>query len=206
MVKYYLISSQNYFRRNLDLMQGEVMSPVLFSLFINDIEINLIVKGSIPYECANISLFLLMYADDLVLFSETVIGLQQMLDCLFEYSQKWGMEVNIEKSKVMVFRNGGQISNADTLYYDGKLVETVDKFSYLGFILYYNNKFTVAGKHLADQGRYIYICLCFIFFSMVDYHLPNYKPITFDLSVCFVTSILLRFKEVHLPYFSLRDT
>ena len=65
-----------------------------------------------------------MYADDLVLFSETVIGLQQMLDCLFEYSQKWGMEVNIEKSKVMVFRNGGQISNADTLYYDGKLVET----------------------------------------------------------------------------------
>ena len=57
-----------------------------------------------------------------------------MLDCLFEYSQKWEMEVNNEKSKVMVFRNGGKISNADKLYYDGKLVETVDKFSYLGFI------------------------------------------------------------------------
>ena len=74
-----------------------------------------------------------MYADDLVLFSETVNGLQQMLDCVFEYSQTWGMEVNIEKSKVMVFRNGGKISNGDKLYYDGKLVETVDTFSYLGF-------------------------------------------------------------------------
>ena len=70
-----------------------------------------------------------------------------MLDCLFEYSQKWGMEVNIEKSKVMVFRNGEEISNADKLYYDGKLVETVDKFSYLKFNFYYNNKCTVAEKH-----------------------------------------------------------
>ena len=75
-----------------------------------------------------------MYADDLVLFPETVNGLQQMLDCLFEYSRKWGMEDNIEKSKVMVFRNGGKISNAEKLYIDGKLVETVDKCSYLGFI------------------------------------------------------------------------
>ena len=78
----------DYFRSNLGLMQGEVMSPVLFALFINDIENNLIVKGCIPYECANNSLFLLTYADDLALFSETVNGLQQMLDCLFEYSQK----------------------------------------------------------------------------------------------------------------------
>ena len=104
--------------------------------------------------------FLLMYADDLVLFSEIANGLQQMLDCLFEYSQKWGMEVDIEKSKVMVFRNGGKISNANKLYYDRKLVETVDKFSYLGFIFYYNNKFTVAEKHLADQGRKAAFALC----------------------------------------------
>ena len=117
----------DYFRSNLDLMQGEVMSPVLFALFINDIEIYLIVKGCIPYECANISCVFFMYADDLVLFSETVNGLQQMLDCLFEYSQEWGMEGNIEKSKVMVFTNGGKINNADKLYYDGNLVETVDK-------------------------------------------------------------------------------
>ena len=70
------------------------------------------------------------------------------------------MEVNIEKSKVMVFRNGGKISNADKLYYDGKLEETVDKFSYIGFIFYYNNKFTVSEKHLADQGRKATLALC----------------------------------------------
>ena len=50
-----------------------------------------------------------MYADDLVLFSETVSGLQQMLDCLFEYSQKWGREVNIEKSKVWCLEMVGKL-------------------------------------------------------------------------------------------------
>ena len=63
------------------------------------------------------------------------------VDCLFENSQKWGMEVNIETSKVMVFRNSGKISDADKLYYDGALVDTVDTFSYLGFTFYYNNTF-----------------------------------------------------------------
>ena len=60
----------------------------------------------------------------------------------------------------MVFRNGGKISNVNKLYYDGRVVVTVDKFSYLGFILYYNTKFTVAEKHLADQGRKAAFALC----------------------------------------------
>ena len=41
------------------------------------------------------------------------------------------MEVNIEKSKIMVFRNGGKISNADRLYYGGKLVELLINFHIL---------------------------------------------------------------------------
>ena len=76
-----------------------------------------------------------------------------------ELADQGVIHVNIEKSKVMVFRNGGKISNADKLYYDSKLVETVDKFSYLGFIFYYNNKL-VAEKHLADQGRKAAFVLC----------------------------------------------
>ena len=57
------------------------------------------------------------------------------------YSKCWIVFLNIHKNgewklilKYLKFRNGGEISNADKLYYDGKLVETVDKFSYLGFI------------------------------------------------------------------------
>ena len=85
-----------------------------------------------------------MYADNLVLFSETVQDLQHMLDSLLEYSVEWGMEVNINKTKVMVFRNGGKVTSTEKWIYNGKKLELVDRFSYLGLILYYNNKFTVA--------------------------------------------------------------
>ena len=63
------------------------------------------------------------------------------------------MEVNINKTKLMVFRNGGKVTSTEKWIYNGKHLELVDIFSYLGFILYYNNKFTVAVKHLPDQGR-----------------------------------------------------
>ena len=91
----------------------------------------------------------------------------------------------------MVFRNGGKISNADRLYYDGTLVETVDKSSYLGFIFDHNNKFTVAEKHLADQGRKAAFALCYKTNSL--YLNTETKLSLFD---CYITSILCYASEV----------
>lgn len=62
---------------------------------------------SVPYEVQELSLFALMYADDMILFSESTKGLQAMLDTLLLYTCKWGLTVNIAKTKIMVFRNGG---------------------------------------------------------------------------------------------------
>ena len=107
-----------------------------------------------------------------------------------ELADQGVIHVNIEKSKVMVFRNGGKISNADKLYYDSKLVETVDKFSYLGFIFYYNNKL-VAEKHLADQGRKAAFVLC----SKMNSLYLNTDPIL-SLFDCYITSILCYASEV----------
>ena len=45
-------------------------------MFINDLEEELILKDVEGLDFDNFRLFLLMYADDIVLFSETVDGLQ----------------------------------------------------------------------------------------------------------------------------------
>jgi hypothetical protein len=42
--------------------------------------------SSIPLEVKDLNLFLLMYADDMVIFSESISGLQNMLDALYEYT------------------------------------------------------------------------------------------------------------------------
>jgi hypothetical protein len=63
---------------NIGLMQGESLSSFLYAMYVNDIEIELINQGCQSYELKMLNLYLLMYADDTVLFSENVHELQNM--------------------------------------------------------------------------------------------------------------------------------
>jgi hypothetical protein len=39
-------------------MQGELLSPILFNLFVNDLELCFLKSGSLPYELSSLNLFL----------------------------------------------------------------------------------------------------------------------------------------------------
>ena len=49
-------------------------------------------------ESLMLKMFMLLYADDI--FSE---GLQQALDALFDYCDKWSLRVNVDKTKIAIF-------------------------------------------------------------------------------------------------------
>jgi hypothetical protein len=49
-----------------------------------------------------------MYADDTVNIAETLVGLQNILDTLYNYSRDWDLNVNVMKTKIVIFRNGGK--------------------------------------------------------------------------------------------------
>ena len=58
------------------LFQVEVLSSILFSMYVNDCEMQLL-SDNCPYiEVQMLNLFLIMYADDMVLLPETPEGLQ----------------------------------------------------------------------------------------------------------------------------------
>jgi len=84
-------------------MQGEIISPIVFALYVNDCEMDFINHNCDPIELKELSLFLIMYADDMVIFSETAEGLQAMLDTLYDHKEKWKLSVNINKIKIVVF-------------------------------------------------------------------------------------------------------
>ena len=67
-VKYKGVLS-DYFQSDVGLMQGETLSPLLFSLYVNDLEIKFVKDNCPSSEIQEVSLFSLMYADDMVLFS-----------------------------------------------------------------------------------------------------------------------------------------
>ena len=77
---------------------------------------------------------LLMYADDLTPGSDTVCTLQKLINTLDLYYAKWGLSLNMNKTKIIVFRNGGKIKQNEKWYYRGKMLEVVSFYKYLGIM------------------------------------------------------------------------
>ena len=83
------------------------MSPILFSLFINDIESSLQVNTLEGITLDQITIYLLLFADDVVIISDSKEGLQSSLSQLESYCKKWKLTVNVSKTKVVIFQKGG---------------------------------------------------------------------------------------------------
>jgi hypothetical protein len=65
-------------------------------MYGNDIEIELNKQGCQSYELNMLNLYLLMYADDTVLFSENVQELQNMINVVNVCSNEYNLHVNLK--------------------------------------------------------------------------------------------------------------
>ena len=59
------------------------------------------------------------------------------------YTKKWKLTVNIDKTKIVIFRNGGLVKDEEKCLYDDVQKDIVNKFTYLGIVLNFNGKFAV---------------------------------------------------------------
>ena len=135
------------------VFQGESLSPFLFSMFLNDINDCMKNDPNVGISIYQFFMILLMFADDMVLVSDNRFGLQRGLDNLHSYCTDWGLEVNVEKTKCMVFKNGGKIGPLDRWTYNGFDIETVNSFKYLGFMFGSSGKFKIGIDNLALRGE-----------------------------------------------------
>ena len=85
---------------SIGVKQGEVLSPLLFNLFINDLVDAMNVSDSPSLNDKEIPC--LLYADDLVLISPSAEGLQKKLDALHQYCEQWHLGVNVQFSHLLV--------------------------------------------------------------------------------------------------------
>ena len=136
----------------LGVRQGECLSPILFSMYLNDIKREYILKGTEGVDIGMLKLFLLLYADDIILFANDQENLQLSLNILENYCKRWKSKVNTQKTKVMVFRKGGRLWDNIPFYYDRAELEIVNKFVYLGATFTTGGSFHETQNCLAGKG------------------------------------------------------
>ena len=141
--------------------QGENLSPLLFALYVDDLESYLIQRGCAPVDMGldfddrisdYLKILLILYADDTVIFGESEEKLQTALHELGAYCNEWKLKVNCSKTKIMTFC-GRKTTYQYPFSLNGNTLEHVSSFKYLGLTFNFNGKFNVAVKQLKDQAR-----------------------------------------------------
>ena len=139
------------FLANQGVKQGCILSPLLFNIFLADLPEYLSGVACNPvklYESNHVSC--IMWADDIVLLSESEEGLQSMLDSLSLYTKKNGMQINEKKTKAMIFNKSGKYIRR-SFNFDNERIFTTNSYKYLGFIVTPSGEITTGLNDLKDR-------------------------------------------------------
>jgi len=113
------------------------VGPLLFNLFMADLEPYLCDSSCIGCKLQCNDILNLSFADDFSFLSESETMLQRMLSSLLTYCLYSKLEVNTDKSKIMVVQRRKKATTPDpTFLFDGKPLEIVKEYKYLGLMFY----------------------------------------------------------------------
>ena len=101
----------------------------------------------------------LLFADELVLISESPSGLQLCLNALEKYCTDWKLQVNMDKTKAMVFSKKSSVKDFYGFYYMHNIVPIVDQYKYLGLVFTSNRNLLFASEQLSERAKMAYYAL-----------------------------------------------
>ena len=133
--------------------QGGILSPYLFNVYIDDLSIAL---SACHTGCcvSNTIMNHFMYADDLVIFSPSSVGLRALIAVCEQYGISHDIRFNHKKSAIMICR-GQYMKNVYPPLYtlNGEVIKEVDSVRYLGHIISSNGKYD---KDIMRQCQQLY--------------------------------------------------
>jgi hypothetical protein len=156
-------SRTDFFEIEVGVRQGCILSPILFTIFINDLREHLDKLGK-GVKWGNTRISLLYFADDIVLLSDSKQDLEDMLKLVYEYSLKWRLKFNFDKCQVVVFQKKprepliygqcvGKCSCGNHFSFGPQLIKEVLYYKYLGVELDHCLSFKMFKERVLARAR-----------------------------------------------------
>ena len=180
------------FSSTVGVKQGCVLSPTLFNLYVHDLP-SIFDHTCDPVLIRQDKLSCLMFADDVLLLSESAHGLQNSLTKVQEYCDQWNLTVNINKTKIMIFNKGGHQIKKYSFFFNGQQVENTKSYCYLGIIFTPSGSFNTAMQNLTSKALKV-------FFKLKQYNIANNIQTAIKLFDSLVLPIARYASEVWSPF------
>ena len=187
------------------VMQGGVLSPKLFNEFLQDLGKYLNPKYGL--KIGDIYLAYLLFADDIVLFSEFAESLQAKIDLFYKYCEICNLIISIAKTKIVIY-NQIYAKHSFSFTLAENTLEIVDKYKYLGLCCSNNkNIFPKNHSYLAEQARKAIFTI-----RNYSHNLGHLTPklslkvfqiepiLMYGSEVLFIGEEILDFETVHLSF------
>lgn len=124
----------DWFSVEQGVRQGDSLSPTLFSLYLNDLAVEIKSLGC-GVKLGNEEIAILLYADDIVLLASSPEELQKMLDVVNKWCSKWGMQINASKTQILHVRNHQRPRGTYKFTCGSADLNYTDCYKYLGYII-----------------------------------------------------------------------
>jgi len=132
------------FENGKGVKQGCPLSPLLFGIYIDELEERLLEEGKEFPKLGDQAIPILGYVDDLVILNTSLEGLQQSIQILEQYCREVHLRVNEDKTKVVRFGRG-KSPNMCRIMINEVEIEEVKEYTYLG-VLVEGQKADIWGK------------------------------------------------------------
>ena len=119
-------------------------------MYINDLE-QILIDNHCGIDFGQYKMAPLLYADDVILLSDSSTELQNALDVMQNYSNRWTLKINVNKSKIVVFKKGRRRAN-ECWFYGNAEIQQTNSIPYLGIVFTQGGTMTTAQKTLSEQA------------------------------------------------------
>ena len=141
----------------MGVRQGCVLSPLLFNIYMSDFTSSL--SENVGVQLANNqNINCILWADDIILLSESEDGLNTLLADLKVYSDINQLKVNTDKTKCMIFNKTGRLIRRN-FYLGTTRLENVRNYKYLGLIITPSGEIRSALDDLRSRALKAYMAL-----------------------------------------------